>query len=239
MQDKVMTDGRPWKFDKAVAECFTDMLERSIPEYETMRDLVFRVGRGFVKPKTAIIDLGCSSGIASEPFVERFGIQNKFMMYDVSEPMLDECRSRYSSWLKQKTGTVTVANVDITGDIRQLFDVSLVLSVLTVQFTPIENRTRTLQNIYDCLMPGGAFIFVEKVLGNCAETDSLFVSEYHEIKREHEYTNEQIIDKRESLSGVLVPVSAEYNESMLASCGYKHIECFWRYLNFCAWVAIK
>lgn len=93
--------------------------------------------------------------------------------------------------------------------------------------------------MYDALEPGGAFIFVEKVLGNSAMTDALFVEEYESLKRGNEYTDEQIKSKRESLSGVLVPVAAEWNEAMLRAAGFKVVECFWRYLNFCGWLAVK
>lgn len=237
-QDNLVYKSR-FKFDGDVAACFTDMLGRSIPGYETMRELTYKVGCEFVKPGTMVMDLGCSNGLAVEPFIRRFGISNKFMLYDTSEPMLEECRRRFAAWAEQKTGTVTIINCDISDDIAQMFPVSLVLSILTVQFTPIEKRQRIIQSVYDALEPGGAFIFVEKVLGNSAMTDALFVEEYESLKRGNEYTDEQIKSKRESLSGVLVPVAAEWNESMLRSAGFNTVECFWRYLNFCGWVAVK
>ncbi|MDH4443829.1 MAG: hypothetical protein QE267_01725 [Akkermansiaceae bacterium] len=39
---------------------FDDMLQRSIPQYNAMRMATFEVGRRFVQPGTAIIDIGCS-----------------------------------------------------------------------------------------------------------------------------------------------------------------------------------
>ena len=49
----------------------------------------------------------------------------------------------------------------------------------------------------------------------------------------------QIADKRKSLEGVLVPITAKWNENLLKECGFKQIDCFWRCLNFAGWVAIK
>ena len=49
----------------------------------------------------------------------------------------------------------------------------------------------------------------------------------------------QIRDKRKSLEGVLVPVTAKWNEDILRQCGFRKVDCFWRCLNFAAWVAIK
>lgn len=50
MTDNVDVKGKRWEFDDEVAKCFDDMLERSIPNYETMRTLVYNVGKHFVKP---------------------------------------------------------------------------------------------------------------------------------------------------------------------------------------------
>ncbi|MBQ1659307.1 MAG: tRNA (cmo5U34)-methyltransferase, partial [Clostridia bacterium] len=62
---------------------------------------------------------------------------------------------------------------------------------------------------------------------------------YYRIKGEHSYTQEQISAKRKSLEGVLVPITAKWNEQLLGSAGFKKIDCFYRYLNFAGWICIK
>ena len=115
----------------------------------------------------------------------------------------------------------------------------LVIASLTLQFTPIEYRWNILQSVYDSLNDGGALIMVEKILGSNAHIDNILVNEYYNIKRENGYSEELIQNKRKSLEGVLVPLTSEFNEHLLTMCGFKEIDCFWRCLNFCAWVAIK
>ena len=44
---------------------------------------------------------------------------------------------------------------------------------------------------------------------------------------------------RASLEGVLVPVTAEWNEAMLHAAGFRQVECFWRWMNFAGWLAIR
>ena len=232
-KDEIQTNGKPWKFDKEVTEVFDNMLERSIPQYQTMRELVKRIGFRYAKVNTYIVDIGCSNGNAVEPFVRKFGEDNKFMLLDVSEPMLESCRAKY-----EKFGRIDIQNYDIRNGIPKV-DASLVLSVLTLQFTPIEYRQKIVKSIYDSLRPGGAFIIVEKVLGNTSEIDDLMVDEYYHIKSENAYTEEQIKSKRKSLEGVLVPITARWNEDMLRETGFKNIDCFWRCLNFAAWIAVK
>ena len=236
MQDNVMPNGK-WEFNQEVTDCFGEMLERSIPAYTDMRELVKRIGKRYVKRKTTIVDLGCSTGEAVQPFISAFGCQNQYKLYDVSEPMLEACREKFKGWINE--GFLTVESFDIRNGLPPMLVTSLVLSVLTLQFTPIEYRQKIIQSVYDSLEPGGALILVEKVLGNDFTLDSMMVDEYYRIKAENAYTQEQISAKRKSLEGVLVPITAHWNEQMLRDAGFRHIDCFWRYLNFAGWVAIK
>ena len=80
---------------------------------------------------------------------------------------------------------------------------------------------------------------VEKVLGNTADLDSMFVEEYYAMKHEHQYTNEQIESKRKSLEGVLVPITSDWNIDMLHDAGFRQVDVFWRYLNFVGYIALK
>lgn len=236
MQDNVMPTGK-WEFDQEVTDCFGEMLERSIPAYSDMRELVKRIGKRYVKRNTSIIDLGCSTGEAVLPFIKAYGAQNTYKLYDVSEPMLNACRERYKGWINE--GFLSVEEFDIRNGLPEFLFSSLILSVLTLQFTPIEYRQKIIQSIYDSLQPGGALIIVEKVLGSDYPMDSMMVDEYYRIKSENAYTQEQISAKRKSLEGVLVPITAKWNEEMMKQAGFKSVDCFWRYLNFAGWVAVK
>lgn len=116
---------------------------------------------------------------------------------------------------------------------------SLILSILTVQFTPIEQRHKILSGFYDSLNEGGALIYVEKVLGDTTDVNEMLVKSYYETKANNGYTKEQIESKRLSLEGVLVPITAKWNEDLLRKSGFSQVECFWRSLNFAGWVAVK
>lgn len=230
--DNVMPVGR-WQFDGDVTDVFDDMLARSIPHESVMRELVNEVACRFVQPGTVVADLGCSRGAALGALVERFGDGNRFFACDVSEPMLEAARARFGS-------SVQVVYHDLRSvEPLPFVGASVVLAVLTLQFTPIEQRFRILRRIHDSLAPGGALMLVEKVLGSSAESDELLVNAYYDMKRRNGYTDEQIDRKRLSLEGVLVPVTAEWNEAMLGRVGFRPVECFWRSINFAGWFAVK
>lgn len=230
MNDNIMPKGK-WEFDSEVSAVFDNMLERSIPDYENMRKLVFSIGKRYVMPDTAIMDIGCSNGIAAFPFAEAF--DNNMLLLDVSESMLNICRDKYNGF-----DHVHVKNHDLRLGVPEVKS-SLILSILTIQFTPIEYRKKILKSIFDSLVHGGCFIMVEKVLGNTADLDSMFVDEYYAMKHEHQYTNEQIESKRKSLEGVLVPITSDWNIDMLHDAGFRQVDVFWRYLNFVGYIALK
>jgi tRNA (cmo5U34)-methyltransferase len=227
-----------WTFDESVTAVFDDMLARSIPHLDQMREVVLQTGSGFVGPSTDIVDLGCARGEAMAPLVEKFGQDrnNKFVGVEVSEPMLTACRERFQSHIE--SGMVEIRNDDLRTSYPPVH-ASLTLCVLTLQFIPIEHRLRVLANAFKHTASGGAFLLVEKVLGVHARTDDMLVECYYTYKRKMGYTQEEIDRKRLSLEGILVPITAHWNEELLRGAGFRHIECIWRYLNFCAWIAVR
>lgn len=46
-------------------------------------------------------------------------------------------------------------------------------------------------------------------------------------------------DPEVTLEGILVPVTARWNEELLHEEGFRSVDCFWRHLNFAGWVAVK
>jgi tRNA (cmo5U34)-methyltransferase len=233
--DNVLPEDR-WAFDAEVAEVFDDMLARSIPQYDVMRRAVADVGAamlGNVNYPIRILDLGTSRGAALEEHVRRFGARGQFVGVEVSQPMITAARSRFEAW----SNYVEIRNFDLrTGFPSGPWD--LIQSVLTLQFVPIEHRERIVADAYDSLVTGGAFIIVEKVLGE-NRLDEMFSKLYYEMKSEAGYSTEQIERKRLALEGVLVPITAAWNVDLLRSAGFGPVDCFWRWMNFAAWIAIK
>lgn len=240
-RDNINVSSENWEFDEDVAEVFTDMLERSIPDYHTMRKLVDQVAEHFIKPNTRFVDLGCANGLSAEGIILNHYKEVISYLSDVSEPMLEKCRERYKKQIED--GYVHVTRLDLTkhaiGYGSFCKGCSVILSCLTLQFIPVEYRQGIIESVYSSLDKGGAFILVEKVLGNSSEIGSIFSSIYYDMKRENQYTEEQIASKRKSLEGVLCPLTEEMNVSMLKMAGFRKIDTFWKHLNFCGIIAIK
>ncbi len=233
----------PWAFDESVTEVFDDMLQRSIPQYEVMRETVRSLARDFLQSGKLVVDLGASSGESIAPLVEEQrrrdpALPTRFLAIERSPAMLGVLKERFSG--DDAGDLVTVADFDLRQGLPAVdSEVCLVLSVLTMQFIPMEYRQQVIRSAYEALAPGGAMIMVEKVLGNTASIDAQFVRHYLESKLENGYSVEEVERKRLSLEGVLVPMTAQWNEQMLRHAGFSQVDCFWRWLNFAGWIALK
>jgi tRNA (cmo5U34)-methyltransferase len=238
MQDKTddIVPTEKWKFDKEVAERFDDMLSRSIPSYNDMRFATFEVADRFVRPGTNIIDLGTSCGESVSCLVGKYAGGNDFILCEISDAMIEEANQRFKKHIDE--GCVEIRKIDLRISFPQE-SASVIQSILTLQFIPIEYRQKIIQNVFDRLIPGGAFILVEKVLGSNSKTNDIMNDIYYDLKKHNGYSQLQIDRKKLSLEGVLVPVTEDWNKELLRSAGFESVECIWRWMNFAAWVAIK
>lgn len=237
-----MTDSRghipstdKWEFDSSVTECFEDMLEKSIPQYRVMRDLCNYIVRKYRRDSTDIIDIGASRGDGVAELIKEYGAYNRWVLAEISQPMVDVLQQRFAGYID--SGRMEIWTKDIADRFPQA-RASVVLSALTMQFIPIERRQKVMESIYDALLPGGALVIVEKVLGANSSIDELMVERYYDFKR-ISYDENIIQRKKMALSGVLVPLTYRMNEDLLRDAGFNTIDCFWRWMNFCGWVAVK
>lgn len=242
-----------WEFDESVADCFENMLERSIPQYSVMRkavsDLCYNmiVTPNIQKTVYNILDIGCSDGLMIDQLIKRFNNYGYgyFTGIDVSEAMLNKARMRFKDYMitddteKIVSKKVNIELCDLRTDFPDgLFDI--ITAILTIQFTPIEYRQHIIQNVYNNLSnTNGCFIMVEKVLGNTDKINKLFIKEYYKKKEENGYSQEQIDRKRLSLEGVLVPVTNDWNIDLLKQAGFRQVDVFWRWMNFVGYIALK
>ena len=232
MRDETLPKGK-WDFDDKVTAVFDDMLERSIPQYHIMREGVASLVQAFVKEGDNIIEIGCSNGIGLEQVIKTTENNCSYIGLEISEPMLKEAQKRLKGYnnLVINNSDVRLHNFDIPAQV--------ILSVLTLMFIPIEYRQQVVDKCYQALPEGGALIVVEKILGETGNLNNLYVNEYLRMKEKNGYSQEQIDRKRHSLEGVLVPLTATCNKQLLTSAGFRYIDCFWRWMNFAGWIAIK
>lgn len=226
-----------WEFNEDVSQVFDEMLERSIPSYNRMRYLITNIVTEHIRKNnlthTTILDLGCSTG---EQIYElnRHLKTNNYIGLECSKPMLREARKKNNDNLN-----VSIRNFDLTTDEVEVRNCGAILSILTLQFIPIEYRQRIMNNIYQQLNDKGVFIFVEKIICDNYTYTELYEKLYYDMKQMNGYSLEEIRDKKLKLEGVLVPVTNQFNIDLMQQVGFGKIDVFWRDLNFIGYIAMK
>lgn len=235
-KDEIVANGK-WKFDSDVTACFDDMLSRSIPDYNTMRKLTLDITEPYIQDNNfSMLDLGCSNGINLDMFINKYLNKGIYIGIDTSTEMIKSAEEKLNKYDVQ----IKLINDDVINIENYTYSkYNLITSILTVQFVPIEKRPQLLSTIYKMMKNKGVFILVEKILQPIFEFDSLYVDRYYKIKQENGYTREQILAKKKSLEGVLVPNTHNGNIELLESVGFKYIDTFWKCLNFEGYIAIK
>ena len=236
--------GPRWVFDEEVTRAFDDMLERSVPQYEVMRAVVHDLAVSFLDAvqrgaglPPLVVDLGCSRGETMAMLIETLRerqLDGRFVGLDLSGPMVDAARRRFA-----EESQVDVLQLDLRDGYPRVAPAQVTVAILTLQFIPIEYRQGVVTRAYEHTAKGGCFILVEKVLGQTSQLNEMMVARYLDMKRANGYSEEQIIRKRLALEGVLVPITASWNEELLTRAGFEAVECVWRWMNFAAWVAIR
>ena len=76
-------------------------------------------------------------------------------------------------------------------------------------------------------------------MGENSTYNRLFIKHYYELKRRNGYSELEIAQKREALENVLMPYRLEENRQMLVRCGFRNVDVFFKWYNFCGIVAMK
>jgi tRNA (cmo5U34)-methyltransferase len=77
------------------------------------------------------------------------------------------------------------------------------------------------------------------VIGESSTFNRLFINHYYEMKKRNGYSDLEIAQKREALENVLVPYRLEENKDLLKSQGFRHVDVFFKWYNFCGILAMK
>ena len=225
-----------FNFGERTADVFDDMLDRSVPFYTEIQRMIAEMSADFAVPGTTVYDLGCSTCntfVQIDPLVPK---DVAFVGVDSSEAMLDRAREKLA-----RLGVTRSCDL-VLGDLNkgvQVANASVVILNLTLQFVRPLYRSRVVHSIADGINPGGCLLLVEKVLSPDSTVNRLFIKYYYEMKKRHGYSEMEIAQKREALENVLIPYHYVENRELLLQCGFKQVDNFFRWYNFCGVLAIK
>lgn len=225
-----------WKFDESVAPVFDEHVRLSVPMYDEMHQLVADMSTWFVEEKTNVYDIGTSTGQA----IKNIRNQNKgksvnYIGIDSSEEMI-KVFNRNQSWgsddVKAIHGDVLSPNIEIHNG-------SFITAIFTAQFISPEKRRKLFDKIYAGLNEGGAFVLVEKIVGNNARFNEMWIELHQELKAKNGISESEIFRKARSIRGVMRPNTVEENINLMRNCGFKSVDLFLKWCNFAGFIGVK
>lgn len=227
-----------FNFGYETAVVFDDMLGRSVPFYAEQQRMIGELAADFAAPGTSIYDLGCSTcnSFLNIAAASPRDLDVRFVGVDSSPEMLDIAREKLAEAKFPHPYELQLADLDAGVDTP---NASVVLLVLTLQFVRPLYRERLIRRIQEGMVDNGCLILVEKVLGENSTFNRLFIKHYYEFKRRNGYSELEIAQKREALENVLIPFRLEENKELLRQQGFRHVDVFFKWYNFCGIVALK
>ena len=218
-------------------EGFDEHIEKSIRGYSHLIEDVVSLSRYFVEDETNVVDIGCSTGKMTKALIDYnldHSQEAKYIGLEIAEGFEEDLEKR-----KKELSYYDYVQF-LSDDARwyEYSNCSLVTSIFTLQFMPKTDRRELLQNIYNGLNEGGAFIFAEKTICENALVQDMITFNYYDYKRKS-FDTEDIMDKERTLRHMMKPNTWREIEDMLLSVGFSVIQPFWRNHAFVGAIAIK
>lgn len=223
---------KQFEFDESVASVFDDMLERSIPFYKDVINLICDFIKLHVKDDALIVDLGCSTANTLLHLYQKSHSYN-LVGIDNSKAMLENAKKKVMAY----GASIELIEADITE--YELKNVDIVIANYMLQFIRPLKRGDFVKSVYNGLNEDGIFIFSEKIIFDDKVLNKQMIDLYYKFKKSQGYSEFEISQKREALENVLIPYSEEENRQMIKDAGFKSVETIFKYGNFVTFLAKK
>ena len=227
-----------WKFNSKISKNFDSHVIKSVPHYLDIQNYVVSLSEWFLKDKTRIYDLGCSTGETINK-IANLKLNNKIELIgiDQSSKMLEIAKKKNNK-INNKSLKLIYDKKDLT-KIKNLKNNDLILSILTLPFLNFKQRKKLIKIIYKSLNKGGGFIFVDKIRSSNSAFEDIFNQVYFDFKLQKKLNPEQILNKSKLLRSSMNLLSANEINSQLNEIGFKKNDVFFKWFNFIGIIAIK
>ncbi len=225
-----------FQFDESVAAVFPDMIQRSVPGYQTILTGIGELTQQYAQPNSYLYDLGCSLGAAT--LTMRRNLQDtscQIIAIDNSISMLKRAQEHLCAY--HSTVPVHLYCADITQS--QIHNASVVVINFTLQFINPEQRDTLIQTIYQGLKPGGILIVSEKLHFTDVALQTCIEHLHLQFKRANGYSELEISQKRSSLDNVLITDTEQTHLERFKNAGFQSAGIWFQAYNFASFLAIK
>ncbi len=178
-----------------------------------------------------ILDLGAGTGLLTSYIHVRYP-QGLFTLLDISEEMLMIARDRFKN--------VPNFNYVIADYMNYYFKDSfdLIVSSLSIHHLEHQDKQVLYQKIYDLLNPEGVFLNADQVLGPSPANEEEYQRNWMEkihVGSLSESEKKMILDRMQLDN----PATLRDNLKWLKNIGYRDVDVYYKYYNFCIFYGKK
>lgn len=230
------TNVKDFVFDQHVVNVFEDMINRSVPGYKMMLELIGIITQRYVQAETHIYDLGCSLGASTLAIRHALPYSDcTVFAIDNSPEMVEQCRRNIVE--DKSTCPVKVLCCDVQD--AKFNNASLMVMNLTLQFIPVIERETLMEKIYSGLNSNGVLLLSEKIIVDSKKDNDVLIELYHDFKRRMGYSDLEIAQKRDAIENILIPETLERHRMRLLNAGFSQVIPWFQSFNFISLIAIK
>lgn len=230
-----MTTVGAFRFDENVADVFKDMIERSVPGYGLVLQLIGLLAERYAQENTNVYDLGCSLGASTLQLRRHIPASCNAIGVDNSSAMVERCRSNMSR--DHSASSCEILEQDIRD--TDFTNASIIVLNFTLQFIDDNERQALLNRMYEGLNDGGIILLAEKVRFEDEGKQALMTDLHHDFKKLQGYSDLEIAQKRAAIENVLVPNTEDVHVERLKAAGFSTVTRCMHCLNFSAFLGIR
>jgi tRNA (cmo5U34)-methyltransferase len=214
-------------------EGFDTHIDTSIRGYNDLWQDVVDISQYFVEDGTMVVDIGCSTGKMLKSMIGQnvFARDAIYEGIEIEEDFYENYESdeqNFSQLMYHKGNVLTY----------YFNNCSYVTSIFTLQFMSHKDRQTVIQNVYNGLNPGGAFVFAEKTMPENVRIHEIRTFTYYDFKRKT-FTTDDIMDKERQLRHMTKPSTRRELVNMCETAGFEAVDTFWQNHAFTGFIALK
>jgi tRNA (cmo5U34)-methyltransferase len=220
-------------------EGFDNHISQSIRGYNDLIGDVINLSQYFVENDTFVYDIGCSTGKMLKDMIKQNRLVAERATY-IGIEIEEDFKPHFIQTLENFIPDNLKFICDDVRGVKFELQTSLVTSIFTLQFMPRQDRQLLVDEIYQSLIPGGAFIFAEKTLASNSLIQEMRTFTYYDFKRQS-FSYDDIMTKEKKLRSMLKANTRDELIDMCVEAGFNKnsIDTFWQNYAFTGFIAIK
>lgn len=213
------------------ADSYDLEIHRTVPFYEELYRQIAETAKALGNKPLSWLDIGCGTGKTAEAVLGKIPVE-KFVFADVSEEMINICKSR----LPFSGAEFLVSDVS---DLNFCEEFDIVTAVLVCHYLKLPERKAALQNCFRALKKDGILIAAENFAPSGTILEKLYLKRWESFQLERGRSPDVCRKHLERYGKDYFPITVPESLAMLRECGFAESEVFALSCCQAAFISVK